>query len=320
MELKIPKNMLFKWIGGKKWLSEKLSHTVSTNFNKNTTYIEPFIGGMGAFLSILPTLQKNNIENVILNDINETIITTFKLVKEDPEKVYKNYFVFENKYLKSVPVEVYNYHKTKDKEEVKKLLQNSCSVFNDTKKRFNVLKLLNKRSIIEDFEMVGAFLFLQDHCFNGVYRENSKGEYNTPFNWDNKKYYPENKKQTINDFSKLFNDFNIVFENLDVFKLLNKYKHLKNEAFLYLDPPYLNEDKGENKYNKDHFGYVEQVKLLKSIDEYHNFVFSNHSVKLFKDFFSNKNKSFVEVGRKNIMTSKKEDRGNDIMEILGIKK
>jgi len=48
-------------------------------------------------------------------------------------------------------------------------------------------------------------------------------------------------------------------------------------------------------------------------------MFSNHYLPLFKDYFSKPNHKFITVSRKNIMTSKKENRGNDVLEILGTK-
>lgn len=316
--MNLPKQNLFKWIGGKNWLKKELYNTFNELIiKKESIYIEPFIGGMGSFKAMLPLIIKNNIKKIILNDINKTIILTYKYVKTNPKVIIELYKELENNYLKElIEIEDINkLHKTKDKEKLKILLKPGQEYFLKIRKEFNKLKKKESLTKNEELEMVSLFLFLQEHSFNGVYRENSKGEYNTPFNWDNKKYNIKNKSETILEYSELFNKLNIIFENMDVFELLNKYNN-KN-AILYLDPPYLNEDeKGENKYNKDHFGFKEQIKLLDLILKYNNFIYSNHYIETIVDFFQNNKIRFKKVYRKNIMNSKVENRNQDVAEIL----
>jgi len=319
--IEIPKRLLFKWIGGKKWLTNTLQlELLKFDITKKDTYVEPFIGGMGAFLALFPTLKNNNIKEYILNDINEIIILTYNFVKKNPNAIIKELSTIEGLYDNSiVDKKVHSLNKTKDKIKVKELLKDSESFFKERRGEFNILKKITNRSIEEDIKTVAIFLFLQDHSFNGVYRENNSGGYNTPFNWDNKKYNIDNKTKTILEYSSFFNKNNIKFKNLDVFDLLHENKN-KNNIFIYLDPPYLNiEERNENQYNKDHFGLEEQKKLLNSLENYDTFMFSNHLLPLFEEYFSKKGHKFNIVRRKNIMTSKKSDRGLEILEILGTK-
>ena len=160
-----------------------------------------------------------------------------------------------------------------------------------------------------------------EHSFNSVYRENLKGEFNTPFNWDNKTISLEAKKENIISYHNLFNHFNIVFESCDVFELLEKYK--EHKSFIYLDPPYMNDNQAnENKYNENHFTKQKQIVLIDllcnelSKNNANEFLYSNHLLPIISDKFKEYGMDYIEVYRKNIMTSKKEDRGNEITEIL----
>lgn len=73
------KDKLFNWIGGKKWLEPQLNITFSRYYNKKITdYAVPFSGGLGSFLFTINTLKYIGIKNFHLNDINSSIINTYK--------------------------------------------------------------------------------------------------------------------------------------------------------------------------------------------------------------------------------------------------
>jgi len=336
--IEIPKNSIFKWIGGKKWLSKDLKEIIEENIEdkKIDIYIEPFVGGLGSFKAILPILIKKKVKKIILNDINKSIINTFKVIKNEKEELIKElektYIEFESTFPKNKIKTIkrtkqgdiegkyyyYELNKTKDKEELKdKFLKQPKDFFNKIKKEFNEDKLKDKYSV----KTVAKFLFLMDNCFNGVYRENKKGEYNVPFNWDNKKVNWGNKIEIIKKHNKLFNEINIEFENKDVFKLLEEYKNSKN-SFIYLDPPYYNENGGENKYNRDIFSKTEQTRLIAMSKEYDNVLYSNHYEDFLIKEFEEQQKEIVvkEVFRKNIMSSNKDTRDQDKKELLLFRK
>lgn len=312
------KQKLFKWMGGKEWLSQKLQEQAHLNIQDNKTiYIEPFAGGLGSFLALFPILQEKKIEKFIINDINPILILTYKIVKKNPDIVIEEYRILEQTYQKYVPDDAISYHQTKDKVILKNILKIAFEFYKEKRNEFNSLKLKDTLNFDETIKLSALFLFLNKHAFNGIYRENSKGEFNTSFNWSNNIVNVESKCNAILEFSKFFNDNNIVFENMDVFKLLNKYNDY-NSSFLYLDPPYLNHDeKTENKYNKDHFYKTSQIKLLEVLNKYNNFIYSNHFFDIFEKYFSKKNHSFIKVNRKNRMSP--IDRSSDAIEILGIK-
>ena len=359
---------MFKWIGGKKWLRVRLAEKTRELINNETTYIEPFVGGLGAFLAILPELKQVN--KIILNDINKNIIEIYRLTKSNPESLIEKYLELELAFEKQATSisgdDVYDLPKDKIKEALgddvsgnkKKMLKGAVLYFNNTKKIFNELKKKSNLSDEETLEISATLIFLQSHSFNGIYRENLSGEYNVPFNWSPHTERKDRRVEIIRELSELFNKRNAIFENMDVFTLLDKYR--SENAFVYLDPPYLNtnentieetsrliadawnesEDiddfkdaektllylnkgisKSENKYNKDHFGVNEQKKLLsRLVHGDWSFLYSNHELSTIIKYFDGANLSHVILNRKNIISSKADGRGNDKEEILGWKR
>lgn len=308
------KGKLFNWIGGKKWLSKDLNNVFEHYVGNDIKYyLEPFAGGLGSFLSTIDTLNKINIEKIFLNDLNNTIIYVYLHLKNDFEELFNLYYAIEEEYNKTIPAEAFKLHKTKDKIKLKLLLEDSKIFFNLKKQEFNSIK--NNNSV----QSTALFLFLASHSFNGVYRENSKGEYNTPYNWETGVVSKDKKYEIFKEYSNLFNELNIEFSNLDCFSFFELHKDKIENSLIYCDPPYLNEEIGENKYNKDHFGKNEQKKLLEYYKNYSYVVFSNHLYPIFTDFCANNNFKYKVCLRSNIMSAKKETRGTKVPEILAYK-
>lgn len=304
-------NTLFNYIGGKGWLRNDLRIEMASILNDNslTTYVEPFAGGLGAFLNVYDLLLSCNIKNVILNDLNRHLINFYTIVKENPEQLIKNYMMLENEFSKTISAEAFALHKTKEKIELKLLLKEAEDFFKKVRGNFNN----SVETVIgEDFNTASHLLFLQNHCFNGVYRENGKGYYNTPFNWEAKVFTEDKLRIKILNVHDIFNQFNMVikygsFDNLEY----------NNSSIYYLDPPYLNEEIGENKYNKDIFDIKQQASLISKIKDT-NFIYSNHKAKFLENEFKNKipNAIIREIARKNIISASAESRKNDKIEIL----
>ena len=88
-------------------------------------------------------------------------------------------------------------------------------------------------------------------------------------------------------------------------------------SFYYLDPPYLNEDEVENKYNKEHFDKKQQLNLISMLNGI-SFVYSNHNSDIIIDAFNLHKKEYVIeiVKRKNIISASVESRKEDKEEII----
>lgn len=306
---------LFKWVGGKKWLAPELNSLYEKSLEKDSCkyYIEPFAGGLGSLLFVLPTIEAKGIETIVINDINNVLINTYKSVKNKKNKVFKEYWKLEKEYKKTIPKKAFKLNPHKNKEEVRLLLEESKNFFYKVRSRFNEVK------DGKDVEAVACFLFLAQHSFNGLYRENSSGEYNAPYNWEPGCPDRTKKKNLVEDYSRIFNKYNFVFENKDIFKFMRKYKKHSKEALFYFDPPYLNEDIAETKYNKDHFTPKKQLKLLEIFKELDKVVYSNHYLDVFVKF-SNENKfETTKVFRSSAMNSDPSKRSQKVAEILSYK-
>lgn len=300
-ELKI--KPLFKYIGGKSWLKDKLREKVyECLINKKvSTYTEPFAGGLGSFLGIYDILLENNIKNVILSDINEILIFTYQKIKDSPQEFIKEFLLIENNFAHCIDK---NWKKIKNKNELKIQLKEAEQFFNSIKKEFNI----NKNVL--DIKQSARLVFLQKHAFNGIYRENSKGQYNTPFNWSGSNML-DSIDLKVTELHKLFTQFNIKFISQS-FELVD----YNQDTLYYLDPPYINENISENKYNKDNFFVDKQINLINKIRNV-SFIYSNHkSEVLLKEFNNFSNLKIKEINRKNIMSSKSASRNEDKIELL----
>lgn len=299
---------LFNYIGGKGWLRDQLRLSIEESLNKNKsldTYVEPFAGGLGAFLNIYDLLKNNNIKNVILNDINKKLITFYQIVQNKPQDLVSKYLVLEKNFAKKIPQEVLVLHKTKDKDKLKVLLKEAENYYKEIRKEYNTLT--------DSLEIASRLLFLQNHCFNGVYRENSKGEYNTPFNWEGKIYTEQKIQDKVNTVHDIFKLFNITFSTESFLNLNYNIKTL-----YYLDPPYINEIEAlENQYHQDSFN-VEKQKLLIEKIQHSAFIYSNHDNSILLEEFTKHNIKIevLKIARKNIISASNESRKNDKMEIL----
>lgn len=342
MYMNVPKNRLFKWIGGKNWMKGDLCTTVDSSLEATpcTTYIEPFVGGMGAFMGVFDTLKKHNIDNIVLNDINPTVIQTYLLVKDNKDELIEELIKIEEGLKNEIPKmadifeavgkdekdnTIYNdniikqeklgtLHGVKDKHHIKVALEDAKDYFNKIKSEFNELRKTND---VYGIDICARFIFLMTHCFNGVYRENKSGGYNVPYNWSTNKNIMDGKIVAIDDYYNFFQENHITFENLDVFKLIEKYGFENN--FYYLDPPYLNEHGGENNYSEDGFGFGLQMKLIEATTKMQGMAYSNHLLKAISDKFDEEVISYEALYRKNIMSASKKSRETDLAEILAWK-
>lgn len=299
-------NPPFKYIGGKSWLQKELSILVNKQLQKNShidTYCEPFCGGLGAFLNIYHILLENNIRNIILNDINSNMINLYKYIMDDIDKLVNNIKKMES--LFESTIDVNKVRNTKNKDELKLLLKESNEFFIEQRKIFNK----NKNQLNQ--EQAVQFLFLQKHSFNGIYRENGKGEYNSPFNWS-EKIINEDYIKNLYNLNQLFNSFNINFSNVS-FENINYSKNM----LIYLDPPYINLDIKENNYNKNRFGLIEQKKLIQLIKS-STFIYSNHNHQdILNEFNVQKITINTEIiSRSNLISAKADSRKNKKEELL----
>lgn len=157
-----------KWAGGKKQLIEQFKPLFPKNIKR---YIEPFIGGGAVLFYILENYKP---EEVIIFDINEELINTYKIIKDDVESL-----IIELKKLKSL----------------------------HSKEHYYEIRSENPQ-LLSNLTRASRFIYLNKTCFNGLYRVNSKGGFNVPIgSYKNPLVCPEDDLRKI---SKLLKNVKII--------------------------------------------------------------------------------------------------------------
>ncbi len=228
---KVKAKPFLKWAGGKTQLLPTIDSFLPDSFRreKDITYIEPFVGG-GAMLFFM--LQKYpNIKKAIINDINPHLVKTYTTIRDNPYSLIDTLTELQE-----------SFRTVGDFEAQKELYLNIRSRFN--------------QESLTDIEESAYMIFLNRTCFNGLYRENSKGGFNVPFG----RY----SNPTICDESLILADS----ELLQKVEILNgdfarTGDYVDGYTFFYFDPPYrpLDATSSFNSYVKEAFDDNEQIRL-----------------------------------------------------------
>lgn len=236
-----------KWAGGKGQLLETFADfyppELKTNQVKN--YYEPFIGGGAVFFDIA---QKYSIDAAYLYDINEELILTYKVVQQDVSKLTEQLGEFQKKYHKiNKNEQSYFFYKVRDD-------------FNEA-----LLQTDYNRYSEKWIKRAAQIIFLNKTCFNGLFRFNSKGEFNVPVGrYKNPKILNE---QNLLNASKLLSVAEI--RKAD-FK--ESTCRVEPDSFVYFDPPYrpINKTSSFTSYSKNVFGDKEQKELAQVFSKLHD--------------------------------------------------
>lgn len=220
-----------KWAGGKTQLLPTIDAFLPESFRKekNVTYIEPFVGGGAMLFHMLQRYP--NIKRAIINDINTHLINTYTVIRDKPYALIDSLKEIQSQYRSYI-----SHESQKD-------------FYLQIRERFNIGNL-------SDIEEATCMIFINRTCFNGLYRENSKGKFNVPFG----KY----NNPTICDESLIISDSEI----LQRVEILNgdfskTDSHVDGYTFFYFDPPYrpLDATSNFNSYVKEAFNDNEQKRL-----------------------------------------------------------
>ncbi len=219
-----------KWVGGKTQLLDEVRKSLPRDFamNQHITYVEPFVGGGAVLFWILQAYP--NIERAVINDINPELICTYRVIKNNVEDLITELSSIQYEYI------------PKDAEARKTYFMEKRAAFN---KKQNSLT-----------ETAALFIFLNRTCFNGLYRVNSKGEFNVPHG----KYASPRicDANNLRACSKVLQRVEILcgdFEKTGCYAGPN--------TLFYFDPPYkpITETSSFTSYSKEGFNDKEQLRL-----------------------------------------------------------
>ncbi len=300
-EYKLGAKPFLKWVGGKRQLLNQFEtlYPIELKLKKIKNYYEPFVGGGAVFFDVA---QNYELENAFLYDINDELILTYKVIQRDVSKLIDFLYRYEKQYKKLDEV--------KRKEYYYELREN----YNI--QRFNID--YNKYS--ENWiPRVAQTIFLNKTCFNGLFRFNSKGGFNSPMGrYKNPKILDE---PNLLNVSKLLEIATI--KKADFREVKND---IRNNSFVYFDPPYrpISKTSSFTSYSKFNFQDDEQLQLASlfyDLDQQgHKLMLSNSDPKntdpnddFFEIIYSNFN--IVRVDAKRSINSNGSKR-NSIKEIV----
>lgn len=141
---------VIKWVGGKTQLLEHIKERLPFGLTQYTywTYYEPFLGGAAVLLDLNPT-------NAVVNDNNPELLNMYTQIRDHVEDVIEFLTILDKQHEAwSEPKEYY----------------------------YMVRGNFNECLGVGSAKQAARFIYLNKHCFNGLYRVNSKGEFNVPFN------------------------------------------------------------------------------------------------------------------------------------------
>lgn len=277
-----------KWAGGKTQLLQDIISRLPFKNQDSFIYVEPFVGSGAVLFYILNNYP--NIKTAVINDINEDLINSYKIIKSDVEKLVP--------VLKKIE---YEYHNLLDNPNEQK------AYYYDKRNLFNTK---SSRKLIQ----TALLIFLNKTCFNGLYRVNKNNKYNVPVG--------SYKKPRICDQDNLF----AVSKLLQKVEILSSdfeetEGHITKNSFFYFDPPYkpISKTSNFNSYAQDTFNDKEQIRLKEFCDRLDlqgcKWILSNSDVResrrkdsFFDDLF--KQYKVDRVTAKRSINSKADKRGS----------
>jgi len=264
-----------KWAGGKRQIIDKLKEYVPDEYD---TYYEPFVGGGALLFELAP-------KKAVINDLNEELMNVYNCLCN--EEKFKKMCNLLNHYEAEHSEEFYYEIRNKDKNK-------------------------NAYNRLSNYTKAARTIYLNKACFNGLYRVNSKNEFNVPFGKKTKiNTYEGSNLITVSNYLTM-NDIKI--QSVDFEESL---KTAKKGDFVYIDPPYDSDTSTFNNYTEDGFGKEEQRRLAqvyKDLDKRGVYVMlSNHNTTLINELYKNYHIHIIEAKRNINANGKKRGKVEEVI-------
>lgn len=257
-----------KWAGGKRQLLAQIKERMPREYNR---YYEPFIGGGAVVFALLP-------ENALINDINEALINAYVQIRENVDSFLDNIHRIDS------------------------------AIGEDGKAYYYSMRNLYNMKLEKmeyDIELAALFVFLNKHCFNGLYRVNSKGLFNVPYNNSKRVSCDEESIRMTSDYLKRVTITTGDFEDA--------CRNSGRGDFVFLDSPYapLNPTSFES-YTKEGFTLESHERLARLYDELTDrgcyCMLTNHNTELIEQLYGNKGYTISVVNVKRMINSDANNR------------
>ena len=227
-----------KWAGGKSQLIKEIDKNLPEELaqGKINRYIEPFVGGGAVFLYIA---QLDKVEEFFIWDINPELVLAYKTIQKNVEDLIELLLKLQDKYLSF------------DVEERKPYFYQIRSQFNQQRQQIDF------QTYHPDWvERTAHLIFLNRTCFNGLFRVNSKGEFNVPIGrYKNPKICHANNLKAV---AKILQNTQIHYGDFT-----DSEAFVDHRSLVYFDPPYRPLSKTANftSYSKETFDDSSQLRL-----------------------------------------------------------
>lgn len=252
-----------KWAGGKRQLLTQIRERMPETYNN---YYEPFVGGGAVVFELLP-------EKAVINDINKALINAYKQICDAPETF----------------ISAVNHLDSEMWEDGKEYYYSLREQYND--------KLVKEEF---DIELAALFVFINKHCFNGLYRVNGKGLFNVPYNNSRKQSIDADSIRAISEYLK-----NVTIIEGD---FQSACEEAQAGDFVFIDSPYapLNPTSFES-YTKEGFDIESHKRLADLFDELTArgcyCMLTNHNTELINELYGNKGYRIDVVSVKRLINS-----------------
>ena len=223
---------IIKWAGGKGQLLDSISSAYPKGLGTEITkYAEPFIGGAAVLLDVL---SKYELESVYISDINRELVHLYMVVRDNLEDITELLQTYQNEHI------------SRDSEGRKEY-------FYTQRTKYNEIKASSK---VDWVECSALFVYLNKTCFNGLYRVNSKGEFNVPSGVYKNPCICDS--QNLSNVSELLQG--VIIKNADY---TESRAFIDDNTFVYFDPPYrpLNITSSFTSYTENQFNDDNQISL-----------------------------------------------------------
>jgi DNA adenine methylase len=240
----IPAVPFLKWAGGKRQLLSTYQQYYPKALMKGevTHYCEPFLGGGAVFFDVV---QRYPIQSACLMDTNSELILTYQVVQRHVYKLMEELKILQDTYTK----------KCTDKQK---------EYFYEVRRDFNQNRAsINFTSYSSSWiKRAAQIIFLNKTCFNGLFRFNLKGEFNTPAGrYKNPKILDESNLQKAAKTLEIAEIYKSDYR--DVLTRINA------NSFVYFDPPYrpISTSSSFTAYGPSAFNDVHQIELATLYEE-----------------------------------------------------
>jgi len=210
-----------KWAGGKTSLLHHLFPHVPLRLSN---YVEPFLGGGALFFGIC---SRTTSFNAHLSDANSELVNAYSVIKEFPEELIRLLSSFQREYDSDVDKSAYFYRRREWRP-------------------------------ANPIESAARLIFLNKTCYNGLYRVNSKGEFNVPFG-----RYKRPRIVNSESILSVSHALAVTKAELRTTDYKDALASCRAGDFVYLDPPYQASSRTSSftDYTPDGFSEKDQEEL-----------------------------------------------------------